>query len=68
MEDTSIVVKADIKEMIREFGNEGESYSDIILKLISCARERQFYDLLMNEEDSVSIDLALENAKKQWLD
>jgi len=49
-----------------EFGNKGESYSDIILKLVKSARERQLHDLLMSEENTISVDEALSNAKKRW--
>jgi predicted CopG family antitoxin len=66
MEDTTIALKKDVKEKIKEFGYKGETYSDIIMRLLKSARERQLYDLLMDEKDTVSIEVALENAKKQW--
>jgi predicted CopG family antitoxin len=66
MEDTTIALKRDVKEKIMEFGNKGETYSDIIKRLLESARERQIHDLLMDEKDTISIDVALENAKKQW--
>lgn len=66
MENTTIAVTNNIRDMIREFGNKGETYSEIILKLIKSAKERQLHDLLMNEEDTISIDEALSNAKKRW--
>lgn len=66
MEDTTIALKRDIKEKIKEFGYKGETYSDIISRLLHSAKERQLHDLLMDEKDTISIDAALENAKKQW--
>jgi predicted CopG family antitoxin len=66
MEDTTIAIKADIKERIKEFGNKGETYSDIILRLLESAKQRQLQDLLMSEKDTISIEEALANAKKQW--
>ena len=66
MENTTIAITNDIRDMIREFGNKGETYSEILLKLIKSAKERQLHDLLMNEEDTISIDEALNNAKKRW--
>ncbi len=66
MENTTIAITNDIKNMIREFGNKGETYSEILLKLVNSAKERQLHDLLMNEEDTISIDEALDNAKKRW--
>ncbi len=66
MKNTTIALKQEIKEKIMEFGNKGETYSDIILRLLESARKRQLQDLLMNEEDTISIDEALSNAKKRW--
>ena len=66
MENTTIAISNDIKNMIKEFGNKGETYSEILLKLVKSAKERQLHDLLMNEEDTISIDEALNNAKKRW--
>ena len=50
-----------------EFGNKGETYSDIILNLLESAKKRQLQDLLMDEKDTLTIDEALSNAKKRWL-
>ncbi|MBS3078899.1 hypothetical protein J4218_02145 [Candidatus Pacearchaeota archaeon] len=66
MENTTIAVTNEIKEMISEFGNKGETYSDILLKLIKSAKERQLHDLLMDDKDTISIEEALDNAKKKW--
>jgi predicted CopG family antitoxin len=51
---------------MQEFGYKGETYSEIIVRLIKSAKERQVHDLLMNEENTISIDEALSNAKKKW--
>lgn len=66
MENTTIAVTNEIKEKIQEFGNKGETYSEIIGKLIESAKKRQLYDLLMNEGDTISIDEAISNSKKKW--
>jgi len=66
MQNTTIAISPQIKEEMQQFGTKGESYSEIILKLIKSARERQLNDLLMNEEGTVSIGEALANAKKRW--
>jgi len=66
MEKTTIALTNEVKEKIKEFGNKGETYSDIILKLIECAKERQLQYLLMDEKNTISIDEALSNAKKRW--
>ena len=66
MENTTTDVRMDVKEKMKNFGNKGETYSDIILKLIEIARERQLQSLLMGERDTVPIEDALSNAKKRW--
>jgi predicted CopG family antitoxin len=66
MEITTIAVSQEIKAKIQEFGNKGETYSQIIGRLLESARKRQLHDLLMNEDNTVSIEEALNEAKKRW--
>lgn len=63
---TTIAVSSEVKEKIKEFGNKGETYSEIIFKLIEGAKKRQLQELLMNEEDTTSIEEAIAKAKKKW--
>ena len=66
MEYTTIAVSEELKREIKEFGNKGETYTEILAKLIKSAKERQLHDLLMSSENTVSIEEALSNAKKSW--
>ena len=66
MNNTTIAITKDVKEGIIELGNKGETYSEILKRLLKSARERQLHDLLMNEEGTISIEEALTNAKKRW--
>lgn len=66
MENTTIAITKSIQEKINEFGNKGETYSEIIARLIDSAKKRQLYDLLMNEENTVSIEEAIANSKSRW--
>jgi predicted CopG family antitoxin len=66
MENTTIAITKDVKEGIVELGNKGETYSEILRRLLKSARERQLHDLLMNEENTISIEEALTKAKKRW--
>ena len=66
MENTTIAVRNEVKEKIREFGNKGETYSEILERLINSARKRQLHDLLMGEDDTIPIDEAVSNSKKRW--
>ncbi len=64
MEHTTIAVSKEVKEQIMEFGNKGETYSEILKRLIESARKRQLHDLLMNEDDTIPIEEAINNSKK----
>lgn len=66
MKNTTIAISEDLRESIKEFGNKGETYSEILYRLIKSAKERQLHDLLMSEEDTVTIEEALSKAKKRW--
>ena len=66
METTTIAITKEIREHIQEFGSKGETYSQILERIIKSAKERQLHDLLMNEESIVSIEDALSYAKKRW--
>lgn len=66
MENTTIAVSNEIKEKIKEFGTKGETYSEVLARLLESAKKRQLQDLLMNEEDTVSIEEAISNSKKRW--
>lgn len=63
---TTIAITRMVKESMSEFGNKGESYSQIIEKLIESAKKRQLHDLLMNEEGTTTAREALKEAEKKW--
>ena len=66
MENTTIAVTRQIQEEIKEFGNKGETYSEILARLIESAKKRQLHDLLLSEEETVSLEEAIANSKKKW--
>jgi len=66
METTTIAISKDVKEGIVEFGNKGETYSEILRRILKSARERQLHDLLMSEEGTIPVEEALAKAKKRW--
>lgn len=66
MKNTTIAVSEAVKEGIKEFGSKGETYTEILSRLIKSAKERQLHDLLMSEKDTVTIEEALSDAKKRW--
>ena len=66
MENTTIAISNEIKEKIKEFGAKGETYSEIIVRLIESAKKRQLQDLWMGEENTISIEEAITNSKNKW--
>ena len=66
MENTTIAIPFDLKVQIQEFGFKGEKYSDILLRLLKSAKQRQLQDLLMDETDTISIDEARKRLNKKW--
>jgi len=66
MKITTIALRQDVKEKIMEFGSKSETYSDVILRLLESAKQRQLQDLLMDEKETVSVKSALFSAKKRW--
>jgi len=66
MENTTIAIKTELKKKIMEFGMKGESYNEILERLVESAKERQLHDLLMDEKGTVTIEEALSRAKRKW--
>ena len=66
MENTTIAVSKEVKEKISEFGNKGETFSDILLKLYNSAVQRQLNDFLFSEKGFVPIEDAIAEAEKRW--
>ena len=66
MENTTIAIKNELKNKIKEFGSKGESYNEILERIIESAKERQLHDLLMSEKGTISIEEAMSKAKKRW--
>ena len=64
--NTTIAISTRIRDEIKDFGNKGETYDDILSKLLKSAQERQLQDLLMDTSDSVPVSEALNRAKKKW--
>ena len=64
--NTTIAISTQIRDEIKEFGNKGETYDNILEKLLKNAKERQLQELLMDTSDSVLASESLEKAKKKW--
>jgi predicted CopG family antitoxin len=64
--NTTIAISTDIRDQIKEFGSKGETYDDILAKLLNSAKERPLQELLMDEKDTITVEEALARAKKRW--
>tara|TARA_Y100000310_G_C20671967_1_gene810789 strand:+ start:550 stop:753 length:204 start_codon:yes stop_codon:yes gene_type:complete len=64
--NTTISIPVTMRDKLQEFGYKGETYADIIKKLYESAKERQLQELLMDEQDTVSVREALSTAQKKW--
>ncbi len=60
MESTTIQVDKNIRDLLRSYGRKGETYNEIISKLIERARYVEFmeenYRILDSKENWVSLD------------
>lgn len=66
MKYTTIAITNEDKEKMKEFGMKGETYAEIVRRLIKSAEDRMLNDLLFNSEGFVPVKDALERAKKKW--
>ena len=66
MEITTIALPKKLKLEISEFGNKGETFADILKRLVKSAEKRIFQDILMSEEECITIEEAIEEANKKW--
>jgi len=64
--NTTISVNLEVKKALDDFGTKGESYSDILERVLSSFRERQLSELLLDETNCVPIEEALAAARKKW--
>jgi predicted CopG family antitoxin len=64
--NTTIAVSNEIRDQIKEFGNKGETYDDILSRLLTSAKERQLQELLMDTNNCITAKEALDKAKKKW--
>jgi len=66
MEITTIQLSNETKKKLSSFGVKGESYDQIIQKIYNMAVKTQFRELLMNSEDTVSLDDFEKEIEKKW--
>lgn len=65
--NTTISISKETKQHIIEFGNKGETYNEILERILASVKERQIQAILMNEKNTIPIKEAIDKAKKRWL-
>ena len=63
---TTIAISLSVRDQLKEFGNKGETYDEILERLIRSAKDRQMQEILMDERGTIPIEVAVARAKKQW--
>jgi predicted CopG family antitoxin len=53
--NTTIAISLEIRDRIKEYGNKGETYDDILARILNSAKERQLQELLMDEKGTMTI-------------
>ena len=64
--NTTIAISQKVKEQIKEYGNKGETYDDILTRVFEYVRKRQLQEILMDEKNCVTIDEARERLRKEY--
>ena len=64
--NTTIALSMKVKEGIQEYGMKGESYSEVIARLLKSANERLIHDVLMDTTNCVTIEEARAKLNKKW--
>jgi len=53
--NTTIAISVEIRDQLKEFGTKGETYEEVIARLLQSAKERQVRDLLMDERGTITL-------------
>lgn len=62
---TTIAISQNIRDRIKEFGMKGETYDDILARLLTNAEERQLQELLMDTKGTITLSEARARINKK---
>ena len=65
--NTTISISQETKEQVMEFGNKGDTYDEILRRILNSLKERQLEEIFMNERNTTTVKEALDKAKQKWL-
>lgn len=63
---TTIAISEAVREQIKEYGHKGETYDQILVRLIEAANNYALEKLLMDDTNCSPISEAIDRAKKKW--
>ena len=52
---TTIAVSEDIRDRLKEMGNKGETYDEIIERILKMVREKQLQEILMDTKSTITL-------------
>lgn len=64
--NTTIAISTQVRDQIKEFGHKGESYDEILQRMLDAVKDRQLQVLLMDTKNCVTIDEAIAESRKKW--
>jgi len=62
--NTTIAIPNELRDQLKEFGNKGETYGDILERLLNSAKQRQLQELLMDTKDCLTVEEARKRLKR----
>ena len=66
MENTTIAISNEIKDQIKEFGNKGETYEQILERIYNLAFRENLNRFMMSSEGFIPIEEARKRLDKKW--
>lgn len=63
---TTIAISKELRDKLKEFGNKGDTYEDILTRLYESANRRLLQDVLMDTKNAIPIEDAIVRARKRW--
>ncbi|MFA6462218.1 MAG: hypothetical protein WCV90_08205 [Candidatus Woesearchaeota archaeon] len=61
---TTIAISEEVRDQIKEFGIKGETYDEVLSRLLNSAKERQLQELLMDTTNCLTVKEARAKLKK----
>ena len=63
---TTIQVSEAIKRLIGTFGTKEDTYETILVRMYDLAVKEQLREFLLSSENTITLDTAIERARKKW--